>query len=234
MPGCSPRANATAQEAACRPRPSAMSTSPSRACSLTPSAKAHQRNVADLADAPTTNRNSRTMSVWTSDELRAFLEAISDHYLYPLYLLAASTGMRRAEIAGLVWRNVDLDTARLTVSQQLCRDAAKRLGRHVREAEPTRPGPGPRGQAPQRIARASVLFVSESRDANPALLALPHPGRELVVPARAYVTKRPDHAVTNSGFVRGDRVEQPSAHELEGIVRDRHDSKSPALANGRI
>ena len=42
------------------------------------------RNVADLADAPTTSRNSRTMSVWTSDELRAFFDAISDHYLYPL------------------------------------------------------------------------------------------------------------------------------------------------------
>ena len=58
------------------------------------------RNVADLADAPRTSRNSRTMSVWTSDELRAFLDAISDHYLYPLYLLAAPTGMRRAELAG--------------------------------------------------------------------------------------------------------------------------------------
>ena len=63
------------------------------------------RNVADLADAPTNSRASRTMSAWTSDELRAFLEAISDHYLHPLYLLAATTGMRRAEIAGLVWRN---------------------------------------------------------------------------------------------------------------------------------
>ena len=59
------------------------------------------------------------MSVWTSDELRALLDAISDHYLYPLYLLAATTGMRRAEIAGLVWRSVDLYTAQLTVSQQL-------------------------------------------------------------------------------------------------------------------
>ena len=77
------------------------------------------RNVADLADAPTNSRASRTMSAWTSDELRAFLEAISDHYLHPLYLLAATTGMRRAEIAGLAWRNVDLDTARLTVNRQL-------------------------------------------------------------------------------------------------------------------
>ena len=74
------------------------------------------RNVADLADAPTTSRSSRSMSAWTSDELRCFLDSISDHYLY---LLAATTGMRRAEIAGLAWRNVDLDTARLTVNQQL-------------------------------------------------------------------------------------------------------------------
>ena len=77
------------------------------------------RNVADLADAPTNSRASRTMSAWTSDELRSFLDSISDHYLHTLYLLAATTGMRRAEIAGLVRRNVDLDTARLIVSQQL-------------------------------------------------------------------------------------------------------------------
>ena len=36
-----------------------------------------------------------------------------------VYLLAATTGMRRAEIAGLAWRNADLDTTRLTVSRQL-------------------------------------------------------------------------------------------------------------------
>lgn len=59
-------------------------------------------NVADLADAPTTSRSSRTMSVWISDELRSSLDAISDYYLYPLYLLAAATGMRRAETAGLL------------------------------------------------------------------------------------------------------------------------------------
>ena len=36
-----------------------------------------------------------------------------------LYLLAATTGMRRGELAGLPWSNVDLDAARLTVNQQI-------------------------------------------------------------------------------------------------------------------
>ena len=77
------------------------------------------RNVADLADPPAAGRSEQAMSVWTSEELRCFLEAISGHDLYPLYLLAATTGMRRGELAGLTWRNVDLDAARLTVNQQI-------------------------------------------------------------------------------------------------------------------
>lgn len=47
------------------------------------------------------------------------LEAIAGHELYPLYFLAATTGMRRGEVAGLRWRNVDLEAARLTVNQQI-------------------------------------------------------------------------------------------------------------------
>jgi integrase len=64
------------------------------------------RNVADLADPPKVRLGgSREMTAWAADELRDFL--------------AANTGMRRGEVLGLTWRNVDLDTARLTVSQQI-------------------------------------------------------------------------------------------------------------------
>ncbi|MEO1061934.1 MAG: site-specific integrase [Actinomycetota bacterium] len=77
------------------------------------------RNVADLADPPAISRSGRSMSVWTSEELRLFLDAMAEHELSALYLLAATTGMRRGELAGLPWRNVDLDAARLTVSQQI-------------------------------------------------------------------------------------------------------------------
>ena len=86
------------------------------------------RNVADLADPPAAGRSEQAMSVWTSDELRCFLEAIAGHDLYLLYLLAATTGMRRGELAGLTWRNVDLDAARLTVNRQA--DPVGRLQHH--------------------------------------------------------------------------------------------------------
>ena len=76
------------------------------------------RKVADIADPPSISRSGRSMNVWTGDQLRTFLEAITDHELYPLYFLATTTGMRRDEVAGLPWRNVDLDAVWLTVNQQ--------------------------------------------------------------------------------------------------------------------
>jgi integrase len=57
------------------------------------------------------------MTVWTADQLRAFLEHIEDHHLYPAFYLAANTGMRRGEVLGLRWDHVDLDAARLVVTQ---------------------------------------------------------------------------------------------------------------------
>ena len=77
------------------------------------------RNVANTADPPSISRSGRSISVWTGDQLRCFFDAMADHELYPLYLLAATTGMRRGELAGLPWSNVDLDAARLTVNQQI-------------------------------------------------------------------------------------------------------------------
>lgn len=76
------------------------------------------RNVADLADPPKLSAGPRRqMTVWTADQLRAFLEHIESHDLYPAYYLAANTGMRRGEVLGLRWYHVDLDAARLVVTQ---------------------------------------------------------------------------------------------------------------------
>ena len=77
------------------------------------------RNVADLADPPSIRNSQHQLDVWTSEELRVFLDAMVGHDLYELYYLGAFTGMRRGELAGLPWRNVDLDSARLTVNQQI-------------------------------------------------------------------------------------------------------------------
>ena len=75
--------------------------------------------MANTADPPSISRSGRSVSVWTGDQLRCFLDAMADHELHALYLLVATTGMRRGEVAGLRWHNVDLEAARLTINQQI-------------------------------------------------------------------------------------------------------------------
>jgi len=56
---------------------------------------------------------------WSSDELREFLDATDSDRLYALYVLLGTTGMRRGEVLGLRWRDVDLDAAELHIVQTL-------------------------------------------------------------------------------------------------------------------
>jgi integrase len=75
------------------------------------------RNVADAADPPRVPRQER--GAWSAEELRAFLEATSEDRLAAMWLLFATTGMRRSELLGLPWRAVDLEASpgRLAVVQ---------------------------------------------------------------------------------------------------------------------
>ncbi|MCD9625623.1 tyrosine-type recombinase/integrase [Rhabdothermincola salaria] len=87
-----------------------------------------QRNVAGLADPPRVRRRS-AMTVWDAAQLRQFLAEIEDHPLGTAFHLAAHTGMRRGEVLGLQWSDVDLDAARLSVHQAVTNVAyEKRLG----------------------------------------------------------------------------------------------------------
>ena len=54
---------------------------------------------------------------WTMAEINQFLLASNFHYLYPFYLLALNTGMRKGELAGLCWDRVDFHLNQLTVSR---------------------------------------------------------------------------------------------------------------------
>jgi len=69
-------------------------------------------NRADDVDAP--HGASPEQRVWTPEQLRAFLAHVRQDRLYALWLLLATTGMRRAELAGLRWSDVDFARARLT------------------------------------------------------------------------------------------------------------------------
>lgn len=57
------------------------------------------------------------MSVWSAEQVNAFLRTVREDRLYAAWLLAATTGMRRGELLGLRWNNVDLDAGRIDVRQ---------------------------------------------------------------------------------------------------------------------
>lgn len=81
-----------------------------------------QRNPADRARPPTQRAVDRArgeMRAWTAAELRRFLESVRADRLYIGWLLAATTGMRRGEVLGLRWRDVDLETGIISVRQTL-------------------------------------------------------------------------------------------------------------------
>ena len=73
------------------------------------------RNVAHLSRPPSVPHVER--ATWTADELAAFLEHVSGDRLFAGYVLLATTGMRRGEVFGLRWRDVDLSTRRASVTQ---------------------------------------------------------------------------------------------------------------------
>lgn len=78
-----------------------------------------QRNVARLADKPSTAQLDTERPAWTPDELRTFLGAAEGDELFALYRLAALTGMRRSELCGLRWEDVNLADQTVRVRQTL-------------------------------------------------------------------------------------------------------------------
>jgi integrase len=77
-------------------------------------------NPADAADPPKLTASKRKqMKTWTASQLQTFLAHVHDDRLYAAWAVAASTGMRRGEVLGLRWCDVDLDAGRLSVRQTL-------------------------------------------------------------------------------------------------------------------
>lgn len=70
------------------------------------------RNVAEHVDR--VNRPHKVVDTYTEDEVQQFLAALADDRLGHAWELALS-GMRRGEIAGLRWQDVDLDARTLSI-----------------------------------------------------------------------------------------------------------------------
>lgn len=77
------------------------------------------RNVAQAAHARLPRARRTTARAWTAAELAMLLDSARGQRLYPALHLTAHTGMRRGEVAGLKWSDLDLSTNRLSISRTL-------------------------------------------------------------------------------------------------------------------
>jgi integrase len=79
---------------------------------------AHRATLPKVDHAATGDTGER-LATWDAEQLRAFLAGIADSRYGPLFLVAAFTGLRRGELCGLRWQDVDLDRKVLHVRRAL-------------------------------------------------------------------------------------------------------------------
>src|SRR5262249_41688133 len=90
------------------------------------------RNVAAYVKLPTTRKRRRP--AWTSEQARRLLESArhdNDPH-YAAYVLVLVLGLRKGELLGLAWEDVDLDTGELTIAWQLQRIGARLIRRETK------------------------------------------------------------------------------------------------------
>ena len=73
------------------------------------------RNPCEVVDAPSPSK--KTMRTLIPDEVERLLDTAKDSYYYPVFYTAISTGLRQAELLGLRWRDIDLDTCSISVNR---------------------------------------------------------------------------------------------------------------------
>jgi integrase len=81
------------------------------------------RNPTDDAAVPAKVR-SATPS-WTAEQVTQFLASVGGKRLQPAFLTLATTGLRRSELLGLRWADVDLEAGTLAVRQVVSLDKYK-------------------------------------------------------------------------------------------------------------
>ena len=76
------------------------------------------RNVARLMNPPC-HGVAPEQRCWNEHQLQQFLHVAMTHRLGPAIWLAAMTGMRRGEVLGLRWSDIDLDAATLSIRRSV-------------------------------------------------------------------------------------------------------------------
>jgi integrase len=89
------------------------------------------RNAAQHVKLPA-ERGQNRRRAWSSDEARQFLESARTEGdpFYPAYVLILVLGLRKGEVLGLSWNEIDLDVPELRIQWQL-----QRIGKQIMRRE---------------------------------------------------------------------------------------------------
>ncbi|MDW8060897.1 MAG: hypothetical protein RMK01_12580 [Thermomicrobium sp.] len=91
-------------------------------------------------------------AAWSNNEAQRFLLAARDHWLWPLFAVTLSLGLRQGEVLGLSWEDVDLDAGLVVIRWQLqhVKGQWQRLPPKSQQSPRPLPLPPPAAQALER------------------------------------------------------------------------------------
>ena len=88
------------------------------------------RNVAQIVEKP--KYAPKKIIIWTEEQAMLFLATVQCHPHFIAFLLFLIYGMRRGEVLGLRWCDIDFDSKTIHVRQQIGRVNGKIIARDVK------------------------------------------------------------------------------------------------------
>ena len=76
------------------------------------------RNVTLMVDTP--KYSSKERKVWDKDQVSQFLDFIKDHKYFALFEILFHYGLRREEVLGLRWQDIDFNKNVIRIRQTIC------------------------------------------------------------------------------------------------------------------
>ncbi|WP_416977910.1 tyrosine-type recombinase/integrase [Streptomyces sp. T028] len=95
------------------------------------------RNVALLVDMPKVSKDKGT--AWSAREAITFLRSVRAHRLYAACVLVLVLSLRRSEVLGLRWQDIDFEAGRFTPVKQVQREKGVGLVLKTSRRSPHRP-----------------------------------------------------------------------------------------------
>jgi integrase len=177
------------------------------------------RNVATMLTVPRPPK--RRIHPWEPEEARAFLSAAEGRVLYPAYVVQLCLGLRRGEVLGLGWDDVDLDRGEAHIRWQIQRVGGQLVRVPVKTADSEGVIPLPPFVVKALAARQTVQQAERERSG--ARWSDPHGWRLiLTTPAGGPIDprnfNRSFHAVARAAGVRSIRVHD-TRHTCASLLR---------------